>query len=476
VDRSESVRPEEISRIEAAVRDANPVPSAELRVDSDEASAVTLLVERRRRVMATTPSPTEVESPGPVHRRRSMAWAFAAAFVVVLLVIGVAALFLRGDNVGVSDEPAPSHTITTPGMTTSAWIHDLELVTDIAGWERVDEPWLDYASVGPLPDGGFVAIGAGPSTVMWSPDGLNWLDGDPRQLVSLQVREMAVVGGQVVILGGDDDTPTLWIGDPKIGSWQPLIDLDTSDLEGRLVPGNIGISVGDGTLLVAAATTAEQASDDDEPVEGWPVVIWLVDPADGTATRTVFPVDVPANEIVWPFEWFSGRWHVMIPLEGVEWWTTWDAAWSSADGMSWTEEEFPEGWQTPMLNAPTVGSSGVVTCAAINGDEETAGTWFSPDGVDWRSVGAPFCRGVYSDSLGFISDGEPSFGSDGAPRFYQLSPDGTTLEEWTSPFPFDAVAASGNNIIVNAYVGSEYTAEESAGYKGLWLYHQPGDE
>ena len=97
--------------------------------------------------------------------------------------------------------------------------------------------------------------------------------------------------------------------------------------------------------------------------------------------------------------------------------------------------------------------------------------WFSPNGVDWRFISSypHYCRGVYSDSLGFVLEGAKH-------GFYRLSPDGETLEVLVSPFPADTVAASGNNLIVHAFRGSEYSPTESAGIKGPWLYHQPDDE
>jgi hypothetical protein len=275
---------------------------------------------------------------------------------------------------------------------------------------------------------------------------------------------MAVVGDQVIILTGEDDTPTdLWIGDPRTGNWEQMVNLDTSGLEGQLVLWTIGISAGTDEALVTAVTAAEMRPWADDPVEVG-VVVWLVDPEHGTATRTNLPVDTPAT-ITRPTVWFDGRWHIMMPLTLVDYYWAETALWSSADGTTWTEDTFPEGLYPPMMNFVTAGPSGAVTCATEYGDDKTEGTWFSPNGVNWRIVGPGFfCRGVYSDGLGFVFDG-----------FYRLLPDGTTLEKWPSPFPFDVVAASGNNLIVDAYRGSEYSASESAGIEGLWLYHHPFD-
>jgi hypothetical protein len=465
------VKRDEVERLEAAVHGANPVPLVPDLIHTEEAAAVTLLVEQRRRTMTTTPTQTPPQATGSQPtRRRSIAWAFAAGFVLVVLVVGAAALFLRGDNLPRADEPAPPETAAITAA------DNRELATVAAGWQRIGDPWLESepGSMEPLPDGGFVAAAlsehpAG-SRVMWSPDGLNWYDGDPQRLLPPRGVEMAVIGDQVIILAGEDDTPAdLWIGNPKTGNWAPMVDLDTTGLEGQLVPWTLGMSAGTDEALVAAVTAAELPVSGDDPVEVG-VVVWLVDPGQGTATRANLPVDIPAT-ITWPTTWFDGRWHIMMPLTLVDYYWVETGLWSSVDGTTWTEDELPAGWQFGMLHAPTVGSSGIVTCATIDGIEETAGAWHSPNGVDWHWLGPTtltYCRGVYSDTLGFVLER-------GGKGFTLLAPDGTQLETLDSPFDADTVAASGNNLIVDAYRGSEYSAEESAGYRGLWLYHQPDD-
>ena len=233
---------DEVERLEAALRSANPVPFTLDPVNTEEAAAVTLLVEQRRRAMTATPTQTAPQPTGPPpHDRRSRVWAFAAGFMLVLLVVGAVALFPRGDDRPAADEPSPPETAST------AAADSRELVTVVAGWQRIGDSWLETepGSMEPLPDGGFVAAALiehpEGSRVMWSPDGLNWFDGDPQRLLPHRGLEMAVVGDQVIILAGEDDTPTdLWIGNPKTGNWEPMINLDTSGLEGQLVPGPSG--------------------------------------------------------------------------------------------------------------------------------------------------------------------------------------------------------------------------------------------
>jgi len=355
--------------------------------------------------------------------------------------------------------PPSSEVTTTDGSATTVAV-DRDLVTVVDGWQRIDAIDADDLFwVESLPAGGFVAG----SSLRWSPDGLNWFDGDPQELAP-RSRGAAVVGDQVIILVDDDDALALWIGDPATGSWNPMMDLDTSGLE--LVRWGGVMAAGDDEVLVAAITAADMPSTADDRVEVRPVV-WLVDPVRREATRRSLAVETLANHVLSPRVWFDDRWHLMLPLVLEEDWI-WSeiALWSSPDGTTWNDDGLPEGMNMPMLAVDwiTTGSSGVVICADHEGSE---GNWFSPNGVDWEFLGpGVFGRGVYSESLGYVLE------KDGR-EFSRLSPDGKTLEEeWTGPFPADTVAASGDNLIVDAFRGDGFTESESAGVEGLWLYHE----
>ena len=370
-------------------------------------------------------------------------------------------------------ETAP--TPTTGAATTVGADRDPATVVD--GWQPIsaDEAgiatwsWLGRDAVRSLPGGGFVAVGGVVSPIlMWSPDGLNWFDGDPQGLAP-RSRAAAVVGDQVILLV-DDDAPTLWIGDPTSGSWEPMMELDTSGLERELAPFGIVMVSGTDRLLVAATTEADVRSTAGDRLEV-SAVVWLVDPVQREAARTSITVETPTDEVGPPFVWYDGRWHLMLPLTWEAWTPTGTRLWTSSDGMTWTEDGLPEGLKTTSDWAWfTAGSSGVVICATHEGNE---GAWFSSDGVDWKFLGPEvFCRGVYSDSLGFVL--EKNVLDENGSGFSRLSPDGTALEDLASPFPGDTVAASGDNLIVYAFRGSEYSESESAGVEGLWLYHEAG--
>lgn len=98
------------SQLEAAVRNANPVPQPAVLVDSPESAAVTMLVEHRRHTLATT---TSDRHQTPMARARSRVWAFAAAFVIVVVGVGIATVLFGGSNTPAADPTTPAVTPTT---------------------------------------------------------------------------------------------------------------------------------------------------------------------------------------------------------------------------------------------------------------------------------------------------------------------------------------------------------------------------
>ena len=104
------------------IRDANPVPDLD-DLDSDELTRSAAVTKARRAaaMQAPTQHPTPTSPVTPPPQRRRKVWAFALAFIVVLVAIGVAALVTRGGgDAPVSDEPMPPVTVTTLPSTTAA--------------------------------------------------------------------------------------------------------------------------------------------------------------------------------------------------------------------------------------------------------------------------------------------------------------------------------------------------------------------
>ena len=72
-------------------------------------------------MQAPTQHPTTTTPVTPTPPKRRKAWAFAAAYVLVVAAIGIAALAIRGGGEApVGEEPMAPVTVTTPPSTTSA--------------------------------------------------------------------------------------------------------------------------------------------------------------------------------------------------------------------------------------------------------------------------------------------------------------------------------------------------------------------
>ncbi|MDH3261850.1 MAG: hypothetical protein OEM84_12900 [Acidimicrobiia bacterium] len=108
------MRREDLSRLEFAVREANPVPQPHTLVDSDEAAAVAVLIQQGRQT--GTPIPQTAPPVAPARRvqhwRMKPAVVFTAACLLVLGVIGLVVLLNNGQP-EFMEEPAPT-TTTAP--------------------------------------------------------------------------------------------------------------------------------------------------------------------------------------------------------------------------------------------------------------------------------------------------------------------------------------------------------------------------
>ncbi len=243
---------DELNQLEAAVKEANPIPRPFDLVDSEESAAVKLLVDEGRLAMTSTvtpdPRPTRPESPGPA-RRPAWAWA-VLAFAAVLATAGLT-LLLRGGETTVADVAAPrSERVAIPlgaiqdltrsgdtvwawdsagGLATyrdGAWVSQPSLpgVRDVAGspdeiawairgggrgslWQLEDGVWRQPAEWQKLPDD-LEAIAVDPVTgTVWvvGSGGLQRWDGETRtRVVSLEPNH----GDIAVTRNG-----TVWVSD-----------------------------------------------------------------------------------------------------------------------------------------------------------------------------------------------------------------------------------------------------------------------
>ena len=158
------MRSEDLSRLEAAVRDANPLPQPSDLIGSDQSAAVALLIQQGTDRLSATLQRPETTTSGPL-RRPSRRWVkpvvvFVAACLLVLGVVG-GVLLLSNGQPDFIDEPSPS-TTTAP------------LPDEPAAY---DEGYVSVAPDGSLwaaADGGVVRwdVTSGTPTVYTTDDGL----------------------------------------------------------------------------------------------------------------------------------------------------------------------------------------------------------------------------------------------------------------------------------------------------------------
>jgi hypothetical protein len=201
-------------------------------------------------------------------------------------------------------------------------------------------------------------------------------------------------------------------------------------------------------------------------------MVWLVDAAQGTATRHSFPVSAVVPEDLKPLvAWVEERW-ILIALE-----LSFRAVglpdehrntlWTSPDGRAWSQVALPEDMTS--VHSLRAGPSGVAaaTCgmgSPVAGPPED-GFWYSSDGLDWSLVPQPGGHDPVIASWGdrgFVVGGTPD---DSATGVDLIASDGSGIELMPSPFKgASAAAASGDTLIV------------SPSGSGLWLYQEPTAE
>lgn len=422
---------DEVERLEAAVRNANPVPCVIDLRDSDEAVAVTFLLEQRSRIMTTTAAHTALRPTGPLRPRRSMVWAFAAGCVLVVLVVGAAALLLGGDVSSVVDESERT-VATTPELQSTPSTPALAGAESGAygGWEwiELDQPWVgSVVDSAPLPGGGFVVAATDQWSVLWSPDGIDWRDADPQREVTVlpltrafmgsRPELVTTIGDQVVLL--DSTVFGIRIGDVETKRWDS-IGFEASDLAGNV--GLLMIAANDTHVLVIGYEddyTGEPLADDSgrivecgenaggfAEVESTRYLAWLVDPRSGEVRRSFLPVGHGEDmiglaawwagarvcgEVYGSVAWFKDQWVLNL----AELWFV------SEDGVFWTHSAAPADSE-PM---PATLVAGPDTLLA----EVWNGLWYSETGTDWtelpeaESTRRGPSEAAYSPAFGYVA-------------------------------------------------------------------------
>jgi hypothetical protein len=405
----------------------------------------------------------------------------AATAVVVLAVVAVAALLFRGDGftgepAGTLPAPAVSTTVTTAPVATTVATTPAFIGDAVTSWQvtKLVEPWVhSIVDVASLPGGGFVvAVDHSDASVLWSPDGTDWVEADPQRHVSAEIpgglqvqgirwgqqpQVISVSGERVFIL--DETILQVWVGDLAAKAWEP-VRLDTAGLSGSIEAA--AIASNDREVLVVAKWTPTGV-----PLEGpfdqTDYVVWLVDQDTGGVERQIVPWEFTDVHIGLAAVWFQDRWVI----------ATGDATVVSRDGITWTigqkggDPSDPEGGIVTSLVA---GPDGLITTVC----QMHHFTFYSEDGLEWTRVpeneqfpeqaAAGHEGAAYSDELGFVMVfAEGGHDDDPLPRL-DYSQDG---RNWSSMevglgvnHDVFNLAASGTSIFIDHRLGASLMTPE----------------
>lgn len=402
-------------------------------LDQLEAPDMKAEIERRAAQLLAAPDEPILEAdrtPSP-WRGPLIALGTAAA---ILIAVAAAALMLRTDPSGVTDEPAPPTTVAE----TAEELLSVESLT----WSRVPLDQAVFPAPGPgvypavsdiVAGGpGLVAVGTTgrldltdtpPSddptgwirgtidipTVWTSPDGYTWsrVPYDEAAFgVDSEIKAVTAGGPGLVAVG---DTH-VWTS-PDGYTWS-RVGRDPGDLRGVIAGGPGLVAFGE-----SAGTSAVWTSPD-----GY---TWTQVPHDGA----VFGRSSMHSMIV------GGPGLVAVGVDETNWdgpATVFPAVWTSPDGYTWTrvphdQSVFPEG--AGMVDV-AVGSTGLVAVGFDRIDESlVAAVWSSPDGFTWTRVphDEALFGGFHEDmsSVAAVGDGFIAVGSWAEANVW-TSPDGIT--------------------------------------------------
>lgn len=229
------MRRSELDRLEAALRDLNPVPDPRYLVESDDAAAVALLV--RERTARDTSPPRSIPAVAPARTSRMKpAWIFVAACLLALATIGLVTS-MRSDQPGFADDPVPTTPSTAPtqaGVLINYMVRSTAIGPDGSLWAATEDGIIrwDLATTTATM---FTAEDGLPSVlthkVLVGPDGAVWTGNSGW---------IARYDGSWVTMGAPFDSNPMAIG-PDGGVWTAfgrdrLARFDGSDWEAFEVP------------------------------------------------------------------------------------------------------------------------------------------------------------------------------------------------------------------------------------------------
>ncbi len=360
--------------VEQRMRDANPVPTV-ADIDDDElALAVAAADSRRAAVMqAPTHQPTPVTAKPP---RRRTAWAFAAAFILVIAAIGIAALAIRGgDTTPVTTEPMAPTAIDVQSLIWTRVPHDEAVFNPTAG---IDRMWSVTVG-GP----GFVAVGAAnderdADAAVWvSEDGITWSSLVAAVEPESQWMESIALGGPGLVAVGVDFNAApvavgaVWTSEEDGMSWSKVTVQPATSWIHDVTAG------GPGLVAVGAAPEGPGCGGGVwTSVDG---ITWNLTSHDREMLCGITSVTAGGPGLVAVGEWGSSA-----------------VVWTSPDGFTWTRVPHDEavfgGVGLQSMSDVVAAGPGLVAVGSegfhVQGDMggTRAAVWTSPDGFTWTRV------------------------------------------------------------------------------------------
>lgn len=430
------MRRDDVTRLEAALRSANPVPRPVDLVGSTESAAVDLLVGERRDPMTSTNAPQRLR-PLDVQWRR--AWAFVAAFVLVLVGIGIVAFLQRDTSLPAVDDPGPAiEGITPMGPIT---------------WRKADFGEASVSVDAPVPLGsgfvwtqfGFDGTGNPISEIVVSSDGLAWSAVATKPLL-------------------DGETVAWRDGDP----WGAAGEILGPDNKGLLLARD-GSSFARSDPRSTLGASADNYEFKDLAVDKSRVVVVYHDPAldpqQGEVVLTgsdgeTWQVVAKPEEVIVIRDVVSTPSGIFLIAEA-------DSAeqpnpgmmmWNLTGDLTWEEVLITDEFLT-YVRGPFGWRDGDLVIGGTRDDATetgTSGIWYSTDARAWSAIDmAPFeglsvvaFAGTDRGILAFTHD------DDGA-TFLLFSSDASTWERWsaaevfgTGDFGWGEASSNGNRIVV----------------------------
>jgi hypothetical protein len=472
------MKAEEVTRLEATVRAANPYPSVEAVAASEELVRMDALV-RMGTSSGSVPSvdgrdimQTQQQPPRETSRRTRSGWVAAGFAFAVVLVIGAGLAILQaplgGENATVADQPtatiqassstAPPTTVTTTSVPATP--------PAVTTWQQVGtevtEPVVglsDIAAIG----SGFVAAGFNPGkdfrqdgVILMSEDGLSWVrvaESDPALTTGTVLIDAIIEGGPGLIAVGrscEDNSfpceagpfPTAWTSVDGSSWTRSVVGVEIGDM--------IDVVVSDSGLVAAGSITEF----DEEGVLWTRPTVWMSD--DGVEWSRTWQGEASMNDEYPPSRGVIGGLAVGPDGLMIAFGKTDDgtggavvAVWSSIDGETWERIEADSVAFTTEIGVmpmdaswgPTgfvmVGTEVVGKNRFSGGPEVDVAVWHSPDGRGWTRIDTSdqdfgttgSLSSIVGNESGFTAAGPYGFGLGFGPVSVWISTDGLT---WTS--------------------------------------------